>query len=59
MNYGGVGSLLLGIWLIAAGAMPLAGLGFPHASTVMEILAIAAGVLIIIGARGAGRRWWW
>jgi|GEM_PF-734626 len=58
MNCGGWGFVLLGIWLIAAGAMSLAGVGFRYASTVMDSLAIAAGVLIIMNSRGSGRRWW-
>ncbi|MBI4864881.1 MAG: hypothetical protein HY815_32175 [Candidatus Riflebacteria bacterium] len=58
MNFGTLGTLLLGIWLIAAGALPLTGLGFPHDSTVMEILAIGAGVLLIVNSKSGGRRWW-
>lgn len=43
------GVLLLGAWLIVSGLMVLVpALTFQGASTVMAILAIAAGVLIII-----------
>lgn len=52
-----LGLLLLGIWLILAGAMPLTGVSFPHSATVMELLMIVSGVLLVMGARGAGKRW--
>jgi hypothetical protein len=41
--------LLLAIWLILGGVMPLIHLSFSGAGTIMAILAIAAGVLILIG----------
>jgi len=44
-----LGMLLLAIWLILGGVMPLLKLSFSGASTMMAILAIAAGVLILIG----------
>jgi hypothetical protein len=44
-----LGLLLLAIWLILGGLMPLLNLSFQGASTIMAILAIAAGVLILIG----------
>jgi hypothetical protein len=44
-----LGMLLLAIWLILGGLMPLLNLNFSGAGTVMAILAIAAGVLILIG----------
>ena len=44
-----VGMLLLAIWLVLTGAIPLLNLGFSGLGTVMAILAIAAGVLIAIG----------
>lgn len=44
-----LGMLLLAIWLILSGLMPLLSLSFAGAGTVMAILAIAAGVLILIG----------
>lgn len=43
------GVLLLGIWLIASGAMVLVpALAFQGAGTVLAILAIVAGILIIL-----------
>ena len=44
-----LGMLLLAIWLILTGLMPLLNLGFSGAGTIMAILAIAAGVLLLIG----------
>jgi hypothetical protein len=44
-----LGMLLLAIWLIIGGLMPLLNLSFSGVGTVMAILAIAAGVLILIG----------
>jgi len=44
-----LGMLLLAIWLIATGLIPLLNLNFSGLGTVMAIFAIAAGALIIIG----------
>ena len=44
-----LGMLLLALWLILGGLMPLLNLSFSGVGTVMAILAIAAGVLILIG----------
>lgn len=44
-----LGMLLLGVWLIATGLIPLLNLGFSGLGTVMAILAVAAGVLILVG----------
>ena len=44
-----LGMLLLGIWLIASGLIPLLNLSFSGLGTVMAVLAIAAGALIVIG----------
>jgi hypothetical protein len=44
-----LGMLLLALWLILGGLMPLLNLSFSGVGTVMAILAIAAGVLIVIG----------
>ncbi len=41
--------ILLAIWLIAEGAMPLLGITFMHSGTIMAILAIAAGILLLLG----------
>ena len=44
-----LGMLLLGIWVIASGVIPLLNLGFSGLGTLMAILAIAAGALILAG----------
>ena len=44
-----LGMLLLAIWLILTGLIPLLQLSFSGLSTVMTILAIAAGALILVG----------
>jgi hypothetical protein len=43
------GMLVLGIWLIVNGLIPLLNLSFSGLGTVMAIGAIAAGALIIVG----------
>jgi len=42
-----LGMLLLAIWLILKGLMPLLHLSFRSSGTVLDVLAIAAGVLIL------------
>ena len=44
-----IGLLLLGIWLILSGLIPLLSLGFSGLGTLMAILAIAAGAFILLG----------
>ena len=44
-----VGMLLLAVWLILTGLIPLLQFSFSGLGTVMAILAIAAGVFIILG----------
>ena len=44
-----IGMLLLAVWLILTGLVPLLNLSFSGLGTVMAILAIAAGVLILVG----------
>jgi FtsH-binding integral membrane protein len=51
-----LGMLLLGIWLILTGLLPLINLSFPASGTILALLAIAAGVLILLGGRVKGRR---
>ncbi len=41
--------MLLAIWLILSGLVNLLGLGFAGLGIVMGVLAIAAGVLILLG----------
>lgn len=44
-----LGMMLLGIWLILTGIIPLLSLSFAGLGTLMAGLAIAAGALIIAG----------
>ena len=44
-----LGLLSLAAWLILTGLIPLLNLSFSGLGTVMAILAIAAGVLIVVG----------
>lgn len=44
-----LGMLLLGIWLILTGLLPLVNVSFSGIGTVMALLAIVAGALILIG----------
>lgn len=43
-----LGMFLLACWLILGGLMPLLNLSFSGVGTIMAILAIAAGVLILM-----------
>ena len=42
-----LGFLLLGIWLILTGLIPF-GLSFPNESVLVAILAIAAGIMLLL-----------
>lgn len=44
-----LGMLLLSIWLILNGLFQLVNIAIPEGGTIMALLAIAAGVLILIG----------
>jgi hypothetical protein len=44
-----LGMLLLGIWLIATGLFPFVSITFVNMGLVLAVLAIAAGVLILMG----------
>jgi hypothetical protein len=44
-----VGMLLLGIWLILTGVIPLINLSFEGLGVIMAALAIGAGVFIVLG----------
>jgi hypothetical protein len=45
----GFGITLLAIWLIATGALPLLHIAFPYEHLALELAAIAAGVLLLMG----------
>jgi hypothetical protein len=44
-----LGILLLAIWLVATGLLPFTRRRLPHSDTVLNVLAIVAGVLILLG----------
>ncbi len=44
-----LGILLMAIWLIATGVLHFTKGRPPHSDTVMNVLAIVAGVLILLG----------
>lgn len=44
-----LGMLLLSVWLILTGIIPLLNLSFTGLHIVMAILAIVAGLLILVG----------
>lgn len=44
-----IGLVLLAIWLIATGLIPLIQLSFSGLHTAMSVLAITAGALLLIG----------
>ena len=44
-----IGFMLLGIWLIATGLIPLLSVSFSGLGTIMAVVAVAAGALIIMG----------
>ncbi len=44
-----VGMLLLGIWLVVMGLRHLVNLSFSGLDTVLAVIAMIAGVLIILG----------
>ncbi len=44
-----LGSLLLGIWLIVTGLLTALSVGNPVVHVLLALLAIAAGVLIVLG----------
>ncbi len=44
----GLGMILLALWLILTGLLPLLSIRFARQGTVMEVLAIAAGLFLLI-----------
>ena len=45
---GNLGLLLLSVWLIATGLLPLLKLNVPVLGVIMAVLAVAAGVLLLL-----------
>ena len=44
-----LGMLLLGVWLILTGLIPLLNISVAGLGTIMAVLAVAAGALIVTG----------
>jgi hypothetical protein len=44
-----MGMLLLGIWLILTGLLQIASISIPGIGPIMALLAIVAGILILVG----------
>ncbi len=44
-----LGMLLLGIWLILTGLLGIVSIPIPFLNIIMAILALASGILILIG----------
>jgi hypothetical protein len=44
-----VGMLLLGIWLILTGLLQIASISIPGIGILLALLAIVAGILILLG----------
>ena len=44
-----LGMLLLGVWLVMTGLIPLLNISFSGLGTVMAVLAITSGALILVG----------
>jgi hypothetical protein len=44
-----LGMVLLGIWLIVTGLLSVVAIPIPAIGTILAVLAIAAGVLILLG----------
>jgi hypothetical protein len=40
---------VLAVWLILTGALALLHISFPYERTVLDVIAIAAGVLLLVG----------
>lgn len=43
-----LGMLLLGVWLVLTGLLPLLNIAFQGQATLMSVLAVVAGVLILM-----------
>ena len=44
-----LGMILLGIWLVLYGLIPVLKVQISHFTVIKEVLAIAAGILILLG----------
>lgn len=46
-----LGVLLLGLWLIATGLLPLLNVSIPAKDIILGLLAIVAGIAILVGGK--------
>lgn len=46
-----LGMLLLAVWLVLTGLLELLSITFPARNILLDLLAIAAGILIFLGSR--------
>ena len=44
-----LGNILLAVWLILVGLLPLLNISFSGSDLILAILAIAAGILLMVG----------
>jgi hypothetical protein len=47
-----LGMVFLSAWLILIGLMPFIGMGIPYGSTIAIVLALVAGILLLVGLKG-------
>jgi hypothetical protein len=47
-----LGVLLLGIWLVVTGLLPLLDVAIPASDIILALLAVAAGIVILVGGKG-------
>jgi hypothetical protein len=45
----GLGMILLSVWLILYGLFPLLSITFAHEGQILDVLAIAAGIFLLMG----------
>ncbi len=48
LGTGNLGMLVLAIWLILTGLLPLLHISFSNSGTVMSILAVVAGIMLLL-----------
>jgi hypothetical protein len=44
-----IGMIVLAVWLILTGLLSLVGFSFPNQDIVLSLLALIAGILILLG----------
>ena len=45
----GLGMILLSVWLILFGLLPLLSISLAHQGQLLDVLAIAAGIFLLMG----------